>query len=193
MLGCGEWFLRQFLPEFPGACRCRTKLTLRNIWFHSPALLNQLVADCNALEFLSLMFCGFHPDSALDPLTAPPALLIDATQSRLQSLVCHRCHIGGVQLVQAPALQRLYYNWISPNSSPISLGSTPSLKSLSMYHYLYENKDAELSLSQLLGVNAGQIKLESLLLDFNNGNVGNNALHLMQICHAFQLNVSIIL
>ncbi|TVU02198.1 hypothetical protein EJB05_52322, partial [Eragrostis curvula] len=161
---------KHLLKDCPGAFRSRlTKLTLQNLLFHNPAVVNDLVRRCDALEFLSVNYCGFlakgvwhrDQDTALE-------LLIDAPLSRLKTLVCFKCHVNGVRVVQAPALVTLCCRWMYRDSPPVSLGCAPSLKTMFLRHRVSEDEDAAWKLSELL-VNGGQI--ESLIFAFDNGKI----------------------
>ncbi|KAF8691657.1 hypothetical protein HU200_040040 [Digitaria exilis] len=137
-LGNGERF-GHFLHDCPGAFRSITKLTLKDMWFHDAAELNSnLLRGCNNLQFLTLSSCGiFYPKTLpnADEPSRPPALTIDAPELRLEFLRCDLCDIGGVELVQAPALSGFsYYAKVIEDSAPISFGCTPSLKCLSLGH-----------------------------------------------------------
>lgn len=134
-LGYGERF-QHLLPA--GACfrSAVTKLSLEHVWFRDPAVVNDLVQECNALRFLSLSACGFLPEGDLDIDEAPlPVLIIDAPQSRLSSLQCIQCYIDHVDLVQAPALRMFRCDdWLAENSPPVSFGYTASLQGLFLNH-----------------------------------------------------------
>lgn len=175
-LGYGERFVH-FLQGCPATFRSLTKLTLHDLWFHDPAELNGLVRRCNALVFLSLSSCALLPvppvgvggDDVEEPPRRPP-LSIDAPESRLQTLLCDLCRIGGVELVRAPELVGLRYRAIVfEDSPPVSFGCTPSLKGLHLGHYQDEGAIVKLKLSELLVNGGGQ--LERLLLAFQNGEV----------------------
>lgn len=108
-----------------------------------------------------------------DDDAGPPRLAkltIDAPRSRLQTLVCDCCFMGGVELVQAPELVEVEYNGgllFLRDYHPISFGCVPSLQRLRLHHYQHEDSFVKLKLSELL-VNC---KLESLGLAFHNGKV----------------------
>lgn len=172
-LGYGERFKHLACS---GAFRCLTKLTLRNLCFDDPDMVNNLVRRCNALEFLFLSACGLYSraidDDDGDSRFLPwPVLSIDAPQSRLQYLLCDSCHIGGVQLVQAPALVALRYSSVivDDNFHLISFWCAPSLKGLCLDFYQSEESVLKLKLSELL-VNCGR-QIEWLCLVFNSTKV----------------------
>jgi len=150
-LGYGERF-RHFLQDCPGAFRSLTKLNLQNLWFDDPAEVNNLVRGCHALQRLSLSSCGPCPKALLlamddDDDDGPPRLpmlTIDAPQSRLQTLVCDHCIMGGVELVQASELVTLEYNAGGlflqlQDYHPVSIGCAPSLQRLGLYQYQHED------------------------------------------------------
>ncbi|CAD6241831.1 unnamed protein product [Miscanthus lutarioriparius] len=149
-LGYGERF-RHFLQDCPGAFRSLTKLNLQNLWFDDPAEVNNLVRGCHALQRLSLSSCVLCPKALLlamdddDDDDGPPRLpmlTIDAPQSRLQTLVCEHCIMGGVELVQAPELVTLEYNaggLFLQDYHPVSIGCAPSLQRLGLYQYQHED------------------------------------------------------
>jgi hypothetical protein len=174
-LGYGERF-RHFVQDCPGAFRSLKKLALQNLWFDDPAEVNNLVRSCHALQHLSLSSCGLCPKALLlamdddEPLPRLPMLTIDAPQSRLQTLVCQFCIMGGVELVQAPELVTLEYNaggLFLLDYHPVSIGCAPSLQRLGLYQCQHEDRFFKLKLSELL-VNC---KLESLCLAFHDGKV----------------------
>ncbi|TVU02199.1 hypothetical protein EJB05_52323, partial [Eragrostis curvula] len=172
-LGYGDRF-KHLLKDCPGAFRSLTKLTLQNLLFRDPAVVNDLVRGCDALEYLSVKFCGFLAPGVwrlwnVDEATTTPELLIDAPQSRLKTLVCYGCHISRVRLAQAPALVTLSCRWFYRFLPPISLGCAPSsLKSLILHHHMLEDVDATWKLSELL-INGGQV--ERLVFVFDNGKI----------------------
>lgn len=55
MLGYGHRFT-SFLQDCPGASRSLTRLTVQNLWFPDPDVVNNLVRGCNALGYLSKLF-----------------------------------------------------------------------------------------------------------------------------------------
>jgi hypothetical protein len=139
-LGYGERF-RHFVQDCPGAFRSLKKLALQNLWFDDPAEVNNLVRSCHALQHLSLPSCGLCPKALLlamdddEPLPRLPMLTIDAPQSRLQTLVCQFCIMGGVELVQAPELVTLEYSaggLFLLDYHPVSIGCAPSLQRLGL-------------------------------------------------------------
>ncbi|KAL6640759.1 hypothetical protein ACP70R_021882 [Stipagrostis hirtigluma subsp. patula] len=172
MLGHGERF-GQFVRDCPGALRRVTELTVHAHWFHDPAVLNDVVRGCGALEHLAVVRCGFVEDDGKlhYDYAAPLVLAIDAPESRLRTLVCDGCRVDSVKLVQAPALAEFYYNCTSESRSwspPFSLGHTPSLKSLDLQCRQFEYQHDEWRLSELL-VNGHQI--ETLIFRFDSGKI----------------------
>ncbi|TVU27828.1 hypothetical protein EJB05_19329, partial [Eragrostis curvula] len=174
--GYGDRF-KHLLKDCPGAFRRRlTKLTLQNVWFRDTAEVNDLIfRGCDALEFLSLTWCGLT-SPALDGDEAPPdrwhwpVLSIDAPQSRLQMLLCDWCHIGGVELVQAPALAALRYLTfcLRDYPRPITFGCAPSsFKGLFLSRY--QGATNSFKLSELLANSGGQ--LEWLILGFEGSKI----------------------
>ncbi|CAN6233037.1 unnamed protein product [Urochloa humidicola] len=168
----GERFV-QFRRDCPGAFRSLTRLTLRDVWFHDDmAELNGLVRGCHALVFLSLASCGvaMGGGGGGEP-PRRPALSIDAPGSRLRTLLCELCDIGGVELVQAPALAGLRYRVRGlEDSAAISFGAAPSLQILYVGQYQGEESSVKLKLTKLLA-NVGGGQLERLFLSFENGKI----------------------
>lgn len=122
----------------------------RTCWLPDPDVVNNLVRGCNALEYLSTLFCGFVPETVLT---------IDAPESRLKTLLCDRCNVAGVELVQAPNLVGFRCDWFFDDSPPVSFGCTPSLKNcpcITRRSTTYGDNNVKWKLSNLL-VNAGQI------------------------------------
>ncbi|PVH67144.1 hypothetical protein PAHAL_1G436500 [Panicum hallii] len=172
---------RDFLKDCPGAFRSLTKLTLESLWFKDQDALRNLVRGCNALEFLSLMFCGlFRPRSPdLDDIVIRPAVLtIDAPQSRLKALVCDQSYIERIELVQAPALVEFQHRWFFDDHPPISFGCVPLLRSLSLTHHPHRQDDdgdidvMKWKLSELLARDGNQI--QTLRFDFENDEISDH-------------------
>jgi hypothetical protein len=145
--------------------------------------VNNVVRGCHALQHLSLTSCGLCPKTVLQAMDDEPRrlpmLTIDAPQSRLQALVCEFCYIGGVGLVQAPKLAKLWYNaeLLLQDSMaahrPISFGCAPSLRRLWLCQEQVEHSFVKHKLSELLV----DSKLDRLCLTFTNGKVREYVLH----------------
>ena len=167
---------RDFLEDCPAAFRSLTRLTLEFLWFEDQDALRDLVRGCDALEFLSLKFCGlFRPRSPDldDDIIRPAVLTIDVPRSRLKTLVCDHCYIERVELVQAPALVELQHRWYFDDHPPISFGCVPALRSLSLTHHPHRHQDDDdvikWKLSELLARDGNQI--QTLRFDFENDEV----------------------
>ncbi|KAL6633349.1 hypothetical protein ACP70R_026020 [Stipagrostis hirtigluma subsp. patula] len=172
MLGYGERFMDFLAVDCPGAFRSLTKLTLSCLWFTDPAVLNNLVRGCDALEFLSLAFRGFLMEPVAEVDDARLAkVTIDAPQSRLKTLLCIECLLAFVDLVRAPAMAAFHYAWwfdCPRRFPPVRFGSTPSLKGLTLCHG--QQQDVKWKLSELLE-NAGQLEWLDLRLGVSIGEI----------------------
>ncbi|CAN6331083.1 unnamed protein product [Urochloa humidicola] len=125
----GQRFM-SFFQACPSAFRWLTNLILQNLTFGDTDI-SKILNTCTKLEFLSLTYC----DSVIDPVTGDDVVLtIDVPHSTLIALEITTCGYAGVDLIQAPKLQRLVCaNWIGVNP-PLRFGNVPHLHSITLRH-----------------------------------------------------------
>ncbi|CAL4910765.1 unnamed protein product [Urochloa decumbens] len=125
----GQRFM-SFFQACPSAFRWLTSLILQNLTF-GDSDISKILNICTKLEFLSLTYC----DSVIDRVTGDDVVLtIDVPRSALVAVEIITCGYAGVDLIQAPKLQRLVCaNWIGVNP-PLRFGNVPHLHSITLRH-----------------------------------------------------------
>ncbi|KAL6639501.1 hypothetical protein ACP70R_023231 [Stipagrostis hirtigluma subsp. patula] len=155
-------FMRLLGATPPAVFGSLRKLALHNLRFRDASDVGVLLRTCNALEILTLDFCGLSDQLWELTIDAPP-------HSKLKVLAFDECYIRRIHLVQVLKLGTLICSrWLS-ESCPVTFGpgSVPNLQEIILNNRA-EEWQLSFSLSELLeNVN----HVETLRLAFGNGRV----------------------